>query len=149
MIISLDTNILVYFEGINGHDKQRAILRLLGQLPKDAVGVPLQALCELHRVLRKKTKLTAIKARSAVIGWTDAYPTIETTQRAMLVAMDLCAQHQVVIWDALIMAVSADAGCRVLLSEDLHHGFTWHGLTVINPFRIPMHPLLESFLISK
>ena len=36
--------------------------------------------------------------------------------------------------DALIMAVAADNHCRFLLTEDLQSGFTWRGVTVINPF---------------
>ena len=32
---------------------------------------------------------------------------------------------------------SRQAGCRLLLSEDLHEGFTWAGVTVVNPFSSP------------
>jgi hypothetical protein len=32
------------------------------------------------------------------------------------------------------------------LSEDLQEGFTWGGVTVINPFASPQHPLLQALL---
>jgi predicted nucleic acid-binding protein len=32
----------------------------------------------------------------------------------------------------------------VVLSEDLQAGFTWRGLTVVNPFAEPSDPLLDS-----
>ena len=60
--------------------------------------------------------------------------------------MDLAADHGVSTWDAVILAVSADAGCRLLLSEDMHDGFTWRGVTVTNPFAERCHPLLLSVL---
>jgi len=42
--------------------------------------------------------------------------------------------------------VAADAGCRLLLSEDLQHGFTWRGVTVVNPFLSPAPELLQAVL---
>jgi predicted nucleic acid-binding protein len=36
---------------------------------------------------------------------------------------------------ALVVAAADAAGCSVLLTEDLHHGRKFGGLTVENPFR--------------
>jgi predicted nucleic acid-binding protein len=69
----------------------------------------------------------------------------DTTTRACLSAIDLAADHKLSIWDA-ILAVAAEAGCRLLLSEDLQQGFTWAGVTVVNPFITPLHPLLMAAL---
>ena len=62
----------------------------------------------------------------------------------LLGAVDLAADHQLPIWDAVIVAAAADARCRLLLSEDLQEGFTWGGVTVANPFSPSRHPLLQS-----
>ena len=64
----------------------------------------------------------------------------------MLAAMDLAADHDLSIWDAVILAAAADAGCRLLLSEDMQDGFAWRGLTVANPFADRRHPLLTAIL---
>ena len=48
--------------------------------------------------------------------------------------MELSCSHQLFLWDAIMLATAAVAGCRVLLSEDMHPGFTWRGVTVRNPF---------------
>ncbi|MCA7120267.1 MAG: hypothetical protein LGL72_12845 [Acidibrevibacterium sp.] len=40
----------------------------------------------------------------------------------------------------------SQAGCRLLLSEDLQEGFTWAGVTVVNPFSSPRHALLNALL---
>jgi len=50
------------------------------------------------------------------------------------------------VWDALILSVAAENRCRLLLSEDLQDGFTWRGVTVANPFAMPLHPLLEGLV---
>jgi len=39
------------------------------------------------------------------------------------------------VHDALIVAAAQDAGCPLLLSEDLQHGQKFGTLTVANPFR--------------
>jgi hypothetical protein len=64
----------------------------------------------------------------------------------MLSAADLASDHQLGIWDAVILSAAAQAGCRVLLSEDLQHGFTWGGVTIVNPFVEAPHLLLDALL---
>lgn len=54
--------------------------------------------------------------------------------------------HGLPIWDALILSVAAESHRRLLLSEDLQQGFTWRGVTVVNPFVTPYAPLLASIL---
>jgi predicted nucleic acid-binding protein len=45
-----------------------------------------------------------------------------------------------------VLAASAEAECRLLLSEDLQEGFTWRGVTVTNPFAAALHPMLAALL---
>lgn len=61
-------------------------------------------------------------------------------------AFALAADHNLQVWDALILSTAASAGCRVLLSEGMQHGFVWRGCTIVNPFIEPMHPLLADAL---
>ena len=37
-------------------------------------------------------------------------------------------------WDAMLWAAARRAGCRLLLSDDLHDGQTMAGVTFVNPF---------------
>jgi len=60
----------------------------------------------------------------------------------------LGAAHRMGIWHAVIMATASLAKCRILLSENMEHGFTWNGVTVIDPFRSSRHPLLATALRS-
>jgi len=80
------------------------------------------------------------------MSWRDAAPVVETSAEAMLAAADLATDHQLGIWDAVILSAASRSGCRLLLSEDLQEGFTWAGVTVVNPFASPQHTLLQAFL---
>ena len=103
---------------------------------------PQQALGELFRVLVRKAKISPRSARTTIIRYRDTYPIVETSSGVFLSATDLAVDHQISIWDAVMFAAAAEAGCRLLLSEDLQEGFTWGGVTVVNPFAAIVHPLL-------
>ena len=144
--VALDTNILAYAENTNGPAMKRAALDLVARLPPESTLIPVQVLCELFSVLVKKAGRTRSAARDAVLGWGDSFPLIDTSSSVSLVAMDVVVRHQLGWWDAVILSAAADAGCRLLLSEDLQDGFTWSGVTVTNPFAKTRHPLLNGLL---
>lgn len=146
MKVALDTNVLAYAEGVNGVDKRDAALLLVRSLPEHAVVIPAQALGELFNVLVLKAKRSRDAARTAVLAWRDAYAVSETSVTVMVDALDLANDHEMRIWDAVMLSVAASSECRLLLSEDLQHGFTWRGVTVTNPFSAERHVLLDALL---
>jgi predicted nucleic acid-binding protein len=146
MYVALDTNVLVYAEGINGRPMQQRARAIVDHLPEESILLPVQALGELYAVLIRKARLSRAKARDAVLEWGDTFPLIETSSSVLLQAMELSAAHDLTFWDSVILSAAADAGCRLLLSEDLQDGFTWSGVTVINPFAEERHPLLATLL---
>ncbi|TPL57200.1 PIN domain-containing protein [Mesorhizobium sp. B2-4-2] len=149
MRVALDTNILAYAEGVNNVDKRDHVLELLGKVPQDAAIVPVQVLGELFNVLVRKAGRSRQEARDALLSWRDAFPVAGTTPEVMTMAVDLAADHRFGIWDAVILSAASQTGCRLLLSEDLQDGFTWGGVTVVNPFASPRHALLDAFLGSQ
>ncbi len=146
MKVALDTNILAYAEGTNGAGMRTRALDLLQRLAPGSVVLPLQTLGELYNVLVRKAKRRPARARDAVLTWRDAYTTIDTSAAVMVNATDLASTHGLSIWDSVVLAATAEAGCRLLLSEDLQDGFTWRGVTVANPFGGAVHPLLRALL---
>jgi len=144
--VALDTNILAYSEGLGDQERCGAARTLIERLPEGSVFLPAQTLGELHRILISKNGNTATAAREAILGWADAFEILDSTWSAFQSAFDLVADHQLQIWDALILSVSAEHRCRLLLSEDLQHGFTWGGVSVVNPFTQPGHPTLQTIL---
>ncbi|MGB9068270.1 MAG: PIN domain-containing protein [Candidatus Acidiferrales bacterium] len=146
MRVALDTNVLAYAEGVNGERMKRMALELVQNLPEASVLLPVQTLGELFNLLVRKAGRPPAKARSAILSWRDSYSLIETSAEVMLAAADLATDHQLAIWDSVILCAAAEAGCRLLLSEDLQEGFTWKGITVTNPFLTPKHELLAGLL---
>jgi predicted nucleic acid-binding protein len=144
--LALDTNILAYAEGVNGASLKRAAIDLIERLPEDRTVLPVQILGELFHVLVRKAGQTRAHARAAVLNWRDAFPVVETSAAILASAMDLAADHQLGIWDAVVVSAAAAANCRLLLSEDLQEGFTWSGITVVNPFSPSPHPRLDGLL---
>ena len=146
MRIALDTNVLAYVEGVNGAPRKKAALTILEKLPVNSIFVPVQVLGELFHVLVRKAGIPPKQARATILTWRDTFPLIETSPSVLLAAIDLVADHNLGIWDAIILSAAAEAGCRLLLSEDLQDGFTWNGVTVTNPFAAKKHELLAGLL---
>jgi predicted nucleic acid-binding protein len=144
--IALDTNVLAYAEGIGDQTRRDTSLLLLERLPVNDVLLPAQTLGELYRVLTGKVRRNPGKSREAILSWADSYDVADSSWAAFQSALDLGVDHGLQIWDALILAVAAEHSCRLLLSEDLQHGFTWRGVSVVNPYADTIHPLLERAL---
>lgn len=146
MRVALDTNILSYAEGVNGAARKASALDLLRRLPSGSALLPVQTLGELFHLLVRTANRTPAQARKAILGWRDAFPLIETSESVLVGAAELAATHRFSIWDGVVLASAGEAGCRLLLSEDLQEGFTWNSVTVTNPLGESSHPLLAGFL---
>lgn len=146
MRVAFDTNVLAYAEGIGDNTRCFAARQLVTDIDSEQVILPAQTLGELYRVLTGKAKRDPKVARLAVLSWSDSFELADSTWTAFQSAFDLAADHQLQIWDALILAVAAESQCRLLISEDLQHDFTWRGVTVVNPFVEPPSKLLKSML---
>jgi predicted nucleic acid-binding protein len=105
--VGLDTNVLAYAEGVNGAAMKRVALDLVRTLPEGAALLPVQTLGELYHVLVRKAGRSRERARAAILSWRDAFPVIETSDAVMLGAADLATDHQLTIWDAVILSASA------------------------------------------
>jgi len=95
-----------------------------------------------------KAKRKPDDARAAILSWADSFDVVDSTWPAFQSAFDLGADHGLQIRDALSLSVAAENRCRLLLSEDLQDGFTWRGVTVVDPFASPRSALLDSRVIG-
>ena len=149
MRVALDTNVLAYAEGLGDERRCGAAVQLIERLPSDQVVVPAQVLGEFSRVLTGQAGRSTIQSRAAVLGWADSFEVADSTWFAFQAALDLVVDHQITMWDALILAVAAENHCRLLLSEDFQDGFVWHGVTVVDPFAAEPSPMLTRLWASK
>ena len=149
MRVALDTNVMAYAEGVDDDRMQAIAMELVLKLPSGSTILPIQTLGELFNVLVRKGGRSRDAARAAVLKWRDGFPVIETSAAIMLAATDLAVDHRLNISDSVILSAASQAGCRLLLSEDLQNGFTWNGVTVTNPFAASRHPLLEALITEQ
>ena len=146
MRVGVDTNVLAHAEGIGDTARRDVTMELLTRLPPEYILLPVQVLGELFRILTGKAHCPADIARSRILQWADSFEVADSTWSAFASAFDLTADHGFQVWDALIVAVAAEHRCRILLTEDMQNGFTWRGVTVVNPYQTPSHPLLSALL---
>ncbi|MDR3509782.1 MAG: PIN domain-containing protein [Caulobacteraceae bacterium] len=138
MRLALDTNILVYAEGlVFGPDdgaKHAMALRLLENARDEVLVVARQSLAELHRVMVRKARLSPEEASRRVGLWSERVLVIDTDAMTFEAALELSSDHGLQIFDAIILAAAVEGRCDLLLSEDLQDGFAWRGVGVSNPF---------------
>jgi predicted nucleic acid-binding protein len=146
MRVALDTNILVNAEGLHGAERKLAARRVIDRLPASETVVPVQVVGELFNVMVRKAGWPRDRARESIAAWRATYDIVDSSAAVIFAAVDIAVAHRLQIWDSVVLAAAVEADCRLLLSEDLQDGFTWSGVTVVNPFAPSPHPLLKTAL---
>ena len=145
MRVSLDTNILIYAQGVDDAARQEIAENFTQMLPVEETFVSAQVIGELFNVLVRRGKTRDI-AKQATEFWRSSFVLVETTARLLSSAIDLAATSKLKIWDAVVLAAAAESHCDLLLSEDFQDGFAWCGVTVVNPFARKPHKMLTKLL---
>lgn len=103
--------------------------------------VAAQALGEIYHVLTRSgmPREEALADLSRARVGLDATPTLPATCDG---ALKLVVGHRFQIRDATGLTAAVEAGARWLLSEDMHDGFVWRGVTILNPFPMPLDAVL-------
>lgn len=131
---TLDTNILVYGVDVGAgirHAVAVEIIRLAAAL--DCV-IALQALSEFFAVVTRKHGMQADQAARHVRDWLQVFECVPPSPMSIRVALDLVVQRRASYWDALLVATMAQAGCKVMLTEDMGDGTRLAGVRIVNPF---------------
>lgn len=142
MRAALDTNLLIYAEDVNSFQQGIAARELIARLAPDQTVVSVQGLGELYNVLTRKAGCSGAEAQRRASAWAGLLETVPTDAALLNSGMELAAASGLRIWDAIHLAAAERSHCALFLSEDLQHGFRWRGVTVVNPFVLPRHPLL-------
>ena len=148
MRVAFDTNFLIYLESRLGEPRGEIARNLLERIPDSSIILPAQVLGEFVRVSVFKQGRPIPEVRRRLLQWIDGYSVVATTPQIVTQAVDLVETRSISLWDAIVVASAADAGCRILLSEDMQAGFSWAGVTIVNPFSTPPDDLLVALLAS-
>lgn len=131
----LDTNVLVYTDDKAAPAKQRVALDLVAEHRRASTGVvSLQVLQEYFVTIVRKLHVDAQIARRKVellAEFDVAAPDVAD----ILAAIDLHRLHGLSFWDALVLRSAKQAGCTVVLSEDMQDRREIDGVRIVNPFR--------------
>ena len=137
--VFVDTNVIVYrFDTADPRKQPRAADWFTLLWNRRSGRVSFQVLQEAYAVLTRKLKpaMAAADAQRIVRGlaaWQPVTLDLRIPERAWL----LQERHLLSWWDALIVAAAQTCGCKVLLTEDLQHGYAFDDIRVVNPFASP------------
>jgi predicted nucleic acid-binding protein len=130
----LDTSVLVYCDDESEPAKQQRALEVLDEHTRARTGVvSLQVLQEYFVTACRKLGLDAGTARRKV----EIFAMLDVAEPKVsdiLTAIDLHRLHGFSYWDALVLRMAKQSGCRVVLSEDMQHGRVVDGVEIVNPF---------------
>jgi len=135
--VFVDTNVLVYARDTTEADKQEQAARWIEHLWRTRAGrLSFQVLHEFFVTVTAKLRpgMAVAAARDDVrtlLAWGPVAP----LPRSLEAAWRLQDRFSLSWWDALIVAAAQEAGCSVLLSEDLQHGQRFGDVEVCSPFR--------------
>lgn len=139
MRLALDTNILLYAQGLVLDERDRpkvaAAIGLMERLrPSDHhLYVPAQVVAEFHHVLVRRARSSLQEANEAALDLLAFMTVLPTTETVLRTAFILATEHKLQSFDSVALAAAAEGGCDLLLSEDMQDGFAWRGVRVANP----------------
>ena len=145
--IALDSNILIYAELEPESDKGKRAADLILRVAPDGV-IAAQVLGEFLRFIQRRAPNALDEALKQATLYRAAFLTPATTADIIAAAAELARTHHVQLWDAVVCAVSAQAGAKVLLSEDMQDGRVLASLRVINPFEPANAAAIEAALVA-
>ena len=134
----MDTSVFIYAIDTSPDLKEkRQVARHLikEHIEKETGVISIQVLQEFYQVSTHKIQVP-ISSEEALeyLHYMAVLDTVHPELEMIVSGIRLHQKYQLSFWDALIIQAALTAGCSLLLSEDLQHGFEIDHLTVENPF---------------
>lgn len=132
---SLDSNVLIYsVDAASPGRHRRAVDIVEAAIRRDCI-LTLQALVEFYHAATRKRYVTPSEAAAKVEELGTVFPVAAAEYGDVLSALPATVAARSSMWDALLLATVEQAGCTLLLSEDMGDGARYGAVTVVNPFR--------------
>ena len=135
--VFLDTNIILYAYDVSAGEKhQRAKEMVLDLWNSGLAVISTQVLQEFFVTATQKIpKPLDSRLAKSIVDDLLKWEVVINDGAAVLEAIELVLQYGYSFWDSLIIEASIKGGAEILLSEDLSHGQTIQGVTIMNPFK--------------
>lgn len=131
---TLDTNLLVYSVDIDAGPRHVSASEIIREAARQGCWLTLQAISEFYAAVIRKGYASPAEAEATARAWLDAFPCTAASANAVRTALADAVAGRASYWDALLVATAAEAGCTLILTEDLQDGFTLSGVEIHNPF---------------
>lgn len=131
---TLDTNLLVYSVDNAGGARHDLAREIVDRAVESECWLTLQALGEFYVAVTRKGITPPAEAAAQAADWLELFPTVAASAAGIRVALAAAAAGHASYWDALLVATAAEAGCAIVLTEDMSDGSVVGGLRIHNPF---------------
>jgi predicted nucleic acid-binding protein len=126
--VFFDTNVLLYLADDGRKADVTEELLLEGGVANALV------IAEAAYVLTRKWKMTWPDASALLATFRANTRVLPMSDEANIRGIRYAERYRLQAYDAAIVAAAVLAGCKVLLSEDMHNGLVIDGLTIRNPY---------------
>jgi predicted nucleic acid-binding protein len=135
--VFLDTNIILYAYDVSAGEKHKRAKEIVLDLWNSGLAViSTQVLQEFFVTATQKIpKPLDTRFAKDIVNDLLKWEVVINDGVAVLDAIELLLQYGYSFWDSLIVEASIKGGAEILLSEDLSHGQTIQGVTIMNPFK--------------
>lgn len=131
---TLDANILVYAVDERDTAKHEAAIAIVEAAIRLDCPLALQAIAEFYVVSTGKLRLGARDAAARARQLMTSFEIFSHSPGTVRTAMDEAAAGRFSFWDSMLLASAAEAGCTLVLSEDMKDGARFGAITIVNPF---------------
>lgn len=129
----LDTNVLIYWADVSAGSKHIRAREILND-PTFLKRISPQVLTEFCRVMVRKAGVPIFSLIPTLVHW-ETLISFSVEPSFVRDSAMISALHTVSIFDAQIIQAAVLSDCDVLYSEDMHHGFKYKGVEIVNPFQ--------------
>jgi predicted nucleic acid-binding protein len=129
-----DTNILVYTDDLSAPSKQLRAIELVTEHRRSRTAVLSQQVLQEYFVAVTRKLQVDVRVARRKVELLAEFDVVSPDVSDLLAAIDLHRLHGVNFWDAMILRSAKQAGCTVLLSEDMQQNQEIDGIRIVNPF---------------
>jgi len=148
--VFVDTNVFVYTRDAGEPVKQPRAIAWLERLWREQLGrTSVQVLSEYYVTVTRKLDPglppgDAWDDVSALFAWRPQPIDEALMQRGR----DIEQRYRLSWWESLVIGAAQEQGCGLLLSEDLHDGGVYGGVTVRSPFTLAVDEPTAPYTVS-
>jgi predicted nucleic acid-binding protein len=132
---SLDSNILIYAADHLNRDRQDRAIEIIRLAASSSCVLSTQVLGEFVHVTSRKGMPLRSEAVDRASELQVAFEVVGISPEAFDAGIGAARDSRYSVWDAILLATIEQAGCTLLLSEDMHDGGRFGGVTIVNPFK--------------